>query len=241
MAHDHPPGADLLAAYAAGTLDPALQLLLDTQAWLRPDLAERLGMADVVSGELLELEAPAVMRKGALETVLARIDADQKGLPRATANSDDRRKPGQRTASDRHMRAVSAAGNALDELVRLPEPVRDLAFRAVERSGWRFAGPGIRSMRLNVRSSAEVGLLRLDPRAAAPRHTHRGTEYTLVLAGGFSDSRGSYGPGDLSIAGPKDLHSPVADEDGVCIALTVCDAPLAFRGLLGFIQRLAGG
>ena len=31
-----------------------------------------------------------------------------------------------------------------------------------------------------------------------PIHTHTGAEVTLVLAGGFTDETGSYGPGDIS-------------------------------------------
>ncbi|MEO1189022.1 MAG: cupin domain-containing protein, partial [Pseudomonadota bacterium] len=29
-----------------------------------------------------------------------------------------------------------------------------------------------------------------------PKHSHHGSEFTLVVAGGFTDESGSFGPGD---------------------------------------------
>ena len=64
---------------------------------------------------------------------------------------------------------------------------------------------------------------------------------TLCLIGGYSDGRGSYGPGDVSIADPTVTHQPKADDDGVCFVLAVTDAGLKFEGVLGAIQKLIGG
>ena len=50
---------------------------------------------------------------------------------------------------------------------------------------------------------------------------------TLVLAGGFSDGDGHYQRGDFSFSDGEVDHSPVADDDGECLCLTVTDAPLA--------------
>jgi putative transcriptional regulator len=227
MVFDRAPGSELYAAYASGGLDPALQLLVETQAALQPRLAARLAVADTVAGLMLETEVPAPLRKGALDAVMAQIDVDE-GCNRAAP------------AAARHQQAMKAAKSALDELIALPEPLRDHVFRAVEAGGWRFAGPGIRVMPIQVGGRAKVELMRMEPGAAAPQHSHKGHEYTLVLSGGFSDGTASYGPGALSVAGPDHTHRPVADADGVCIALAVCEAPLAFRGLLGVIQRLVG-
>ena len=40
-------------------------------------------------------------------------------------------------------------------------------------------------------------------------HDHRGQEYTLVLAGGYSDQTGSYGPGDFQTAAPEEFSSTI--------------------------------
>jgi putative transcriptional regulator len=62
-------------------------------------------------------------------------------------------------------------------------------------------------------------------------------EYTLVLAGGFTDVTGNYGPGDFQTATPYVHHNPRADLDGECVNLAVTTAPLKFDG---WIAKIAG-
>ena len=220
MVFDTGHGAEMYGAYAAGALDPALQLMIETQAELRADVRTRLAQADVVAGAFLEQERPAPMSFGAMERALAAID---------TAEEEDDR---------RNSRAAARAGEALNELIRLPEPLRDRVLSDAADKGWKFAGPGLRIMPLDTRGEATAELLRIEPGCGSPAHSHKGVEYTLVLAGGFTDETGSYGPGDISIAGPDTLHRPIADEGEVCFALAVRDGGLAFKGFLGFVQRV---
>ena len=202
-------------ALMAGRADPGVAMLVDTMAALHSDTAP---LEDVVAGVMLEVEAPTCMSAGALDSVLAEIDALQ----------DD----------PAHAVAAKAAAGALDELIRLPAPLRDVALEASAQSGWKFASPGIRVIDLELGGDTEVQLMRLQPGQSVPRHTHEGREYTLCLAGGFSDERGSYGPGELSIADGSVVHTPIADQDGVCIVLAVNDAGLKFTGILGVLQRI---
>lgn len=206
-------------ALADGRADPGVALLVDAMAAIH---AEPGPLEDVVAGVLLEAETPAVMSAGALDAVMARIDVE---APRPSA---------QRVAA-------RAALGALEELIGLPAPVRDAALEAAGEGGWKFVAPGIRAIDLPVGGETEVQLMRLQPGQKVPRHTHAGREYTLCLEGGFSDERGSYGPGDLSIADADITHMPQADDDGVCIVLTVTDAGLKFTGVLGLLQRVFGG
>lgn len=209
------------SAYAAGTLDPALTLLIETQAALREDVRRKLHVADAIAGVFLENETPAHLTDGALMRALGAID-----------------ELGSVTALNR--KAAKTAGNILDELIRLPEPLKDKVLAQAGQSGMKFAGPGLKTMTLDVASEAKVELLRIEPGCGAPKHTHDGNEYTLVVAGGFTDEKGSYGPGDLSIAGPEDLHQPIADPGEVCYALAVTDGSLKFTGWLGIAQKIFG-
>jgi anti-sigma factor ChrR (cupin superfamily) len=54
----------------------------------------------------------------------------------------------------------------------------------------------------------------------------------LVLAGGFTDEAGSYGPGGLQVATPEIQHNPVTDPSEGCINLSVTTAPLKFKGFI---------
>lgn len=138
------------------------------------------------------------------------------------------------------MRAGRAAGEAMEEILALPDPLRGAALEAVGRKGWQAMGRGLKRLTLDTGSVMETELYRIAPGARIPRHSHAGSEYTLVVAGGFTDERGNYGPGDVIINGPDDCHQPVGDEGEVCYALAVRDGGLRFTGMMGVIQRLLG-
>ncbi len=145
--------------------------------------------------------------------------------------------PGAGDAASR--RAAQAAGQAINEVLDLPDPVRDEALEA--GAVWTFAGPGVRKMTLMEDSGAKAELIRLEPGCGVPRHGHDGREFTLVLTGAFHDGRDRYARGELCAADPATEHKPVAEEGEVCIALAVTDGPLAFTGPLGWVQRALGG
>ncbi len=213
--------SELYAAYAAGCLDPAFTLMVETQSVLRPEIRDAVALSEVISGSILETAPAARLSDGALDRALAAIDA----LDADEVTS---------------VRAGRAAGEAMEEMLALPEPLRAAALEAVGKTGWQVMGRGLKRLNLNAGSKLETELYRISPGAKIPRHTHAGREYTLVVAGGFSDERGSYGPGDVVINGADDYHQPVGDEGEVCYALAVRDGGLHFTGMMGFIQRLLG-
>ncbi len=212
---------EIYAAYASGTLDPALALLLGTQRTLRGETDTALEMGDILSGALLERETPAMMADNALDRTLSVIDALETGQQIVN-------KP------------VTLASSALDEILALPEPLRGLAIDAAGKSGWQRTAPGIQRLALEVGSDVETEIYRIEPGTAVPRHSHEGSEFTLVVSGGFTDETGSFGPGDLAVKGPNDTHQPIADSGEVCFTLAVRDGGLKFTGLMGLIQKLVG-
>lgn len=213
--------SEIYAAYASGTLDPALSLLLGTQRALKGETDLALTLTDMLSGALLEQETPAQMADDALESAFAAIDALETG--QNIVNSP-----------------ASLASNAIDEILSLPEPLRGFAIDAAGKKGWQRTAPGIQRLSLKIGSSAETELYRIEPGTAVPRHTHEGSEFTLVVSGGFTDETGSFGPGDLSVKGPEDTHQPIADAGEVCFTLAIRDGGLKFTGFMGLIQKLVG-
>lgn len=210
--------SELYAAYAAGTLDPGYALLVETQGALREDVRRSVAVSEATAGMLLEAAEPVAMHVGALESTLALIDA----LDVVETGQDV---PEMETD---------------DELRQLPASLYAAIAESRQAKGWKALVPGIRRLTLDVGGAADVELYRIMPGAAVPRHTHAGNEYTLVVAGGFSDATGSFGPGDLAMKGPDDTHRPVGDAGEVCYALAVRDGGLRFKGGLGLIQRLLG-
>ncbi|MBS0251129.1 MAG: cupin domain-containing protein [Proteobacteria bacterium] len=61
-----------------------------------------------------------------------------------------------------------------------------------------------------------TSIVRYAPQSAFPRHTHRGGEEFLVLAGVFKDERGDYGEGAYIRNPPGTAHAP-ASEHGCTI------------------------
>jgi putative transcriptional regulator len=213
--------SELYSAYAAGCIDPAFALMLETQSLMRADVRASVALSEMIAGNFLETAPAARMSAGALDRALAAIDALD-------------------APQDRQRAAGQAAGDALNEILSLPEPVRGAAIDAAGKQGWQMMGLGLKRLKLDVGSKMEVELYRIAAGSKIPRHSHGGNEYTMVLCGGFSDERGNYGPGDVCVNGPADTHQPVADDDEVCYALAVRDGGLRFTGVLGMVQKLLG-
>lgn len=212
---------DLASAYSSGRMPPPVRLILETHAALNDDARAAIDDGDRVCGALLETIEPAAMKPDALSRALAAIDEIEP------------------EAAETHVReAAKSAGAAVQELIDLPEPARSAALAAAEDGGWRFAGPGLRSMELSRDGETKAELLRIEPGVGTPHHGHAGSEMTLVLSGAFRDGDSVYARGDLCIAGPDTVHRPIAEPGAVCIALAVTDAPLEFRGALGLLQRV---
>ncbi|HVY87560.1 MAG TPA: cupin domain-containing protein [Hyphomonadaceae bacterium] len=166
-----------------------------------------------VAGGMLELETPVEMSADAFDRVMVLIE---KGGP-------EKRAP------------------EYSELIRLPAALADAISAAENRAGWTTSMGGVRKLKLDVGGDARAEIIRIDPGVAIPWHTHKGQELTLCLVGGYSDGRGSYGPGDVTLADPAVRHQPKADDDGPCFVLAVTDAGLKFEGVMGVIQKLTGG
>jgi putative transcriptional regulator len=114
-----------------------------------------------------------------------------------------------------------------------PPALRAFAgFEAGQEVPWRTMLPGIREHVVARVEGCRASLFRFNPGRELPDHTHEGTELTLVLEGAFSDQRGRFGRGDVSVADPSLDHRPVAENDRPCIAFIVTDAPLKMTGPL---------
>jgi putative transcriptional regulator len=209
----------LVQAYAAGHLNGAMRKLVEAQAEIAPDAEDELAAAEALAVAFFDAEPPAALSQAALENTMARLSQDP--APPAAQQM-----------------AANRAGAVIDEILRLPHCLHDEALEAIGRGGWTFAGPGLRTLKIAMEDGAEAEIIRIEPGWGAPRHTHHGGEYTLVLTGAFVDERGRYEPGDIAVAGPGITHRPHAAPGQVCYALAVCEAPLEFTGALGLIQKL---
>jgi putative transcriptional regulator len=202
----HMAPEELLLDYAAGALAEGPALAVAVHVALDSGarrLIDRLGM---LAGVLLDGEIEAVVGDEALRRTLARLD----DVPVEPA-------PGT---------APAATGFAW-----APPPLRRYLPAGSKWRHRRIGGFDQMPVRLHG-ASHRAALLRLEPGRGLPEHRHIGSEYTVVLQGGFTDSTGSYAAGDFAL-GPGGLHEPVADAGEACIALIVLENPIVLTGPFG--------
>lgn len=204
---DHHIPAELLLDYAGGTLAEPASLALACHLTFCPRCRRDLAAIESVAGSQLDEIAPQPVAGFA-------AIADRLG-----------------EQEDRPAKAPPASAGVV-----LPRPLLSYLPGGLDGVAWRWSGAGLQSYALPV-SKARGGiasLLRIAPGAGLPLHSHRGNELTLVLSGGFTDETGAYRRGDLEVADGDVEHRPVAMLDQPCICLAITDAPLNFRGPLGW-------
>jgi putative transcriptional regulator len=205
----HHPDDGLLLAYATGASDEAMGLIVATHMALCSQCRAAVAAMEKIGGGLLETLPPAPLAGDALAATLARID--------------------QAPPYERPRRAPSRDGT--------PDVLRSYIGGDLSTARWRRMGPKLAYLPLFRRGRTSAKLLRGVPGTEVGPHSHHGLEFTLVLAGGFTDVTGSYGPGDLQVADADLRHNPIADPGEDCINLAVTTAPLKFES---FLQKIAG-
>jgi putative transcriptional regulator len=201
----HPAPEELLLDYAAGALPEGLALAVGLHVALDPDARRTVDRLNALGGALVERESEAGLDEGALERMLARLDkiaVEPRPAPFVP-------RPGFEWAPPALARYLGSAPR------------------------WRRVLGGFEEMRLAMHSdSHRVSLLRLMPGRGLPVHRHAGTEHTVVLQGGYTDSTGNFGVGDFTF-GPDSEHEPIADPSEPCIALIVLERPIVLTGPIG--------
>ncbi len=202
----HPAPEELLLDYAAGALPAGPALAVALHAALDPAAQRLLARLDALGGALLEGEEGAALDDAMLDRALAKLDSV--------------------AIEPRPAPAKTPAGFewAPAPLVRhLPSDAR-----------WRRAFGGFDEIRLALGGGDHrVSLLRLEPGKGLPMHQHTGSEYTVVLQGGYTDATGSYAAGDFAVGPGEEQHQPIADPGEPCIALIVLERPIVLTGAVG--------
>ncbi|NET49277.1 MAG: transcription negative regulator ChrR [Merismopedia sp. SIO2A8] len=91
---------------------------------------------------------------------------------------------------------------------------------------WQSFRPGVEIYRLygDGQQGPAAALLRYQPGAKVPHHTHRGYEHIMVLSGSQSDRHGTYTTGTVVINAPDSEHAVVSEEG--CIVLIFWEKPV---------------
>ncbi len=204
----------LLAGYAAGSLSAPLHVLVAGHLALAPRSRAFVRSLEAVNGSALEAADPVPVsnRDAMLHAIFA---AGREPEPRG---------------------AAAPSGDPV-----LPDPIVRYLGRTLDEIRWRTILPGLKEYKVEKTERGEAVLYWIKPGRKMPNHTHEGSEYTLVLKGGFTEVTGHFRRGDIAIADQEVDHRPMADPDEDCICFAVTDAPLRLTGPVGrVLQRLFG-
>jgi putative transcriptional regulator len=206
----HHPDDELLFDYATGSLTEALALAVASHASLCRRCVDRIAHYETLGGALIDEDGVADIDEGGLAALMKRLDEPE---------------------------AVKPAASLLDPATErlLPRPLRRYLDRGIDVLPWKRVGRLYQEYRLPLaRRDIKASLMRIDPGAHMPRHSHRGQEYTLVLAGGYRDGEQAFARGDFDAKSPNDQHQPIVDRDEPCLCLAILDAPVKLSGAVGF-------
>lgn len=205
----HHPSDERLLDYVSGATSEPVALIIASHLALCARCRDDVRQLDKLGGALLDAIPQETMSAGSLDRLFARIER-----PESVAD----------------VRAVSPMPGAN---VDVPQPLRSYLDRPLVEMPWRRRGAISEIELLPEASNHTTRLLWIRAGAAAPRHTHEGSELTLVLKGSFHDAQGCYRIGDIEEADRDIDHRPIAGDNEDCLCLTVTDAPLKLTSPIG--------
>jgi putative transcriptional regulator len=199
---NHHPDSRLLNEFVAATLPLAHSACVSLHLNFCEHCRRQTQRLQQVGGSMFERLAPQPVDSSLLDSVMARLDDDAPlTYPRAAASSGD----------------------------EAPALLQRLMKGDYEDMNWSRVNSQLQISRLRTGDvDNEFALYHIKAGGRMPKHTHRGTELTMVLEGRFSDEEGLYQQGDFILRDAHDVHTPTAALTGDCICVGVLDAPVRF-------------
>ena len=108
----------------------------------------------------------------------------------------------------------------------------------LDKIKWKQVFKGFNEFTTKIHGDDELKLIKMDPGASVPLHSHGGKEYILVLEGSFCDEYGKYSRGDIQINDQQIKHTPIASQKDGCICLTITEKDVIFYGKFGSFLNL---
>lgn len=208
---NHHPKAESLADFAAGRVDEASAVVVATHLTLCDGCKIAVGDFEAIGGAVLETVAPVEMNNNALREFWNRADDDPI------------------TVQPISMRP----SNDFD--LAITQPLQRYLKGGIDDVNWRPVAPGLSQHVLDADGyrNGVLRLFKIMPGTQIPAHSHKDSEFTLILRGSYEDELGSFGPGDFADLDHDDTHTPVASGDSPCICLIAANAPLHFKSMIG--------
>jgi putative transcriptional regulator len=209
----HCPSTEMLTEFSAGTLETAASICVSAHLHYCEKCRSKLLRLNEVGAQLMVQGKPVDIddHDSLFATVMTKID-----------------------------QSVNTRSPQFEERVdsKLPPAVEKVLAAAPEPPIWRRLTKSLEVKRLVTgQNQFEVALHKIHAGGKTPQHDHRGTEYTVVLKGSFSDEKSVYSEGDFIVRQPGDIHQPMGANNGECICLSALEAPVKLTGPLSFMFK----
>ena len=205
---NHHPSIDMLVEFSAGTLDTATSICVASHLHFCASCRAEVARLDQVGAQLMAISSPERVDDSIFEEVMRKIDEWHTEEPVVEQNKG---------------------------IQGFPDLINKLIHDAVETPIWKRLSKSMEVAKLFTgQDKFEVALHKICAGGTTPKHDHRGTEYTVVLKGSFSDEKSVYTEGDFIVREPGDVHQPMGAKNGECICLSAQEAPIKLTSPLGF-------
>jgi putative transcriptional regulator len=197
----HHPDVRVLNEFSSGALPLAQSVCISVHLHYCDQCSRQNEQLQQVGSVLFDRLAPQQVDDSVLDSVLSRLEEEP-----------------------------PLAFNKEVEAEERPALVQRLMQGDYEDLEWKRVNSALQISQLRTGDpSHEIALYHIKAGRSIPKHTHRGTEFTLVLEGSFSDEEGVYQRGDFIERDAEDVHTPTAAQSEDCICIGVLDAPIRFK------------
>ena len=220
------PSTDLLESYVEGSLNSSVSLMVSAHC----DMCEQCRsfverQTEVLAETILDGVDDASFASGEFYDMLSSITQQPSARPLDEAES---KLP--------HLNRASGVKSTIEldgRTFNLPRTLR----RYVDKTGnWTGLVGKLWQAPVELGNQGVANFIYMGRGGSVPEHTHRGTEYTLVIDGEFSDGLEKYDTGDFIYMDGDKTHSPKSDASEGCLVFSIVDQPLHFTS--GFARLL---
>jgi len=210
----HHPSGDLLASYAAGSLNAGAALVVGSHVDVCAVCRSEVSLLNGLGGLLLAKTAPAPLSEGALDRMMKRLGED---------------------------RARARAETPLPRFLNGFAIPRRLKAEDIGAKMWLAPGIWFAPVKADRETEGRTYFVYGAKNKTLPQHTHPGRELTVVLKGAYTDVLGDFAVGDFAEADDTISHAQIVSPDSECLCLISSDGPMKLEGFIArAVQSFAG-
>jgi len=218
------PSPEQIKEFVEGTLSPATSLMVSAHC----DMCEKCQRSVEIQTEVLAAEMVSGFERqsassATFDNMLAQItqmpsSTDSDGGLGLTSFENPPKSDGQYEV---RVSTIELDGRTF----KLPRTLH----RYIEKTGnWSSLVGKLWQAPVDLGNQGVANFIYMAQGGSVPEHTHRGTEYTLVIDGEFSDGLNYYDTGDFIFMDGENTHTPRADTKEGCLVFSIVDQPLHF-------------